>query len=54
MISLGVLTWVGLSPRPLSEEERGAAERDAQSIMESIGMVLYRRFDDETGRRKHP
>ena len=51
-VTLGALTWVGLSPRPLTEEERAIAERDSPTVMESLWMVPYRRLDEENERRK--
>jgi hypothetical protein len=52
MVVLGLLVWVGLSPRPLTESERTAAERDAPAILESIWAIPYRRLDDPPPKRR--
>jgi len=54
MIGLGALTWVGLSPRPLTEPERAVAKEEAPTILESLWMVPYRRDDEDISERPRP
>lgn len=43
MSTLGAVTWVGLSPRALTEDERAAARTDAPTILESLWLAPYQR-----------
>ncbi|MGP8072288.1 MAG: hypothetical protein ACLPZM_04065 [Thermoplasmata archaeon] len=54
MLALGALAWVGLSPRPLTESERAAAERDAPNMLESLWMAPYRGLDESPPKRGKP
>jgi hypothetical protein len=54
MISLGVLVWFGLSPRPLTEEEMATATQGASTIMKSIWMMPYQEDEKPKAKRRAP
>jgi len=47
MAALGVLMWVGLTPRVLTKKERKDAGRDASTVMQSIWMMPYHSDEEE-------
>jgi len=48
MLTLGALVWVGLTPRPLTEDEREAAARDAPAVLQGLWLVPVQRSDADS------